>query len=60
MAPGATLPRQVQLARQVVNSLPTGGVRKITDPSQDSVVFAYDWGGGVIITARTAAVSELS
>ena len=53
VAPGATSPRAVQIARQLVNNSPTGGIRKITDPSQDSVVFAYDWGGGVIITART-------
>ena len=53
VAPGATSPRQVQFARQIVNNAPTGGIRKITDPSQDSVIFSYDWGGNVIITART-------
>ena len=53
IAPGATSPRQVQIARQFVNSAPTGGIRKITDPSQDSVTFEYGWGGGVVITART-------
>lgn len=53
-APGAAAPRQVQFARQFVNASPTAAVRKITDPSQDSVVFEYaSWGPSLAITART-------
>ncbi|HEY2854904.1 MAG TPA: RHS repeat-associated core domain-containing protein [Gemmatimonadaceae bacterium] len=54
VSPAASGSRQVQFARQYVSGAPTGGVRKITDPSQDSVTFEYPtWAPSTAIVART-------
>jgi RHS repeat-associated protein len=54
VAPAASGSRQIQFARQFVNGTPTAGIRKITDPSQDSVTFEYpSWAPSTAIVART-------